>query len=202
MAGGTNNIVKVVSASDCESAKNEVLNTKTDGYKTELTTQLLAAGLTPLPDTFNAEPGKVTCNPDVNAEASEATASVTFKVSMMGVNTAALEQLVQTEVGKELQSGQSIFDAGIKTATLTVKERKTNGDAVFTLQTDAQTGIKQDPDAIALSIAGKKRGETTAILQAQPGVKDVKIEYSPFWVGGTPKNVKHITITFVSNGSK
>jgi hypothetical protein len=121
---------------------------------------------------------------------------------MMGVNTAALEQLVQTEVNKNLQSGQSIFDTGIKTATLSVKERKTNGDVVFTLQTDAQTGIKQDPDAIAASIAGKKRGETDAILRAQPGVSDVKIEYKPFWVSSTPKNVKHITIIFVSNGSK
>lgn len=201
MGGGVSKIIKVVSASDCDTAKNELLNTKTDEYKTLLAVQLTAAGLTPIKDTFTATPGTVICNPAVDVEATEATATVTFKLSMMGVNTAALNQLVQTEVSKKLEPSQTIFDTGVKTATLTTKERKSNGDVVFSLTTDAQTGIKQDPDAIAKSIAGKKRGESTAILRAQPGVKEVKIEYTPFWVSATPKNTKHITVKFVNNGT-
>lgn len=202
MSGGTSKIVKVVSASDCENAKNELLNTKTDAYKNELSTQLAAAGYTSLNDTFTVEPTKVGCSPDIDAEAAEATATVTFKASMTGVNTAGLNQLIQSEVSKTIEGSQSIFDTGMKSATLTVKDRKTNGDIVFTLQTEAQTGIKQDPDAIAKSVAGKKRGETTSILRSQAGVTDVKVEYKPFWVSGTPKNVKHITVKFVSNGNK
>lgn len=202
MSGGTNKVVKVVSQNDCENAKNELLNTKTDGMKAELESQLKAAGFTPIGDSFTVIPGKATCGPDVDVEATESTATVTFKASMTGVNTAGLEQLVQTEVSKDLPSGQSIFDAGVKTASLVVKDRKANGDIVFVMQTDAQTGIKQDPDAVAKSIAGKKRGETSGILRAQPSVTDVKIDYRPFWVTRTPKNTKHISITFENNGNK
>ena len=202
MGGGTSKIIKVVSQADCESAKNDLLNTKTDTFKNDLSTQLTAAGYMALNDTFAVEPGKTSCAPDIDAEATEATATVTFKATMTGVNTAALNQLIQTEVSKSIEPSQSIFDTGMKSANLSVKDRKTNGDIVFTLMTDAQTGIKQDATAIAKKIAGKKQGETTSILRTQPGVTDVKVEYKPFWVGGTPTNVKHITVKFVSNGSK
>lgn len=203
MGGGTSKVVKVVSQSDCENAKNELLNASTDAYKKELSAQLLAAGLTPVQDTYTATPGKVSCNPAVDAEATESTATATFKATMMGINTAALEQLVQTEVSKSIDGSQSISDTGVKAATVTIKEREANGDMTLTVKTDAQTGIKQDPALIAQSITGKKRGDTQSYIRSQPGVSDVKIEYKPFWVSRTPKNVKHITVEFVdSDGNK
>lgn len=52
MSGGTSKIVKVVSAEDCENAKNELLNVNTDPYKAELETSLKSEGYTPLTDTF------------------------------------------------------------------------------------------------------------------------------------------------------
>lgn len=201
MGGGTSNVVTVVSQSDCDNAKNSLLNSKTDAYKTELSAQLTSAGYTPLPDTFVANPSKVSCSPDVGAEATEATATVTFKSSMAGVNTAGLTQILQSEAAKNIKDTQSVLDVGIKTATYTVKGTADNGDITIQVKTEAQAGVKQDPEAIANSIAGKKRGETQAILESLPGVTDVKIEYSPFWVSGTPKNPKHITIIFVNNGN-
>lgn len=201
MSGGTNSIVKVVSASDCDTAKNELLNTKTDAYKTELASQLTAAGFTPINDSFTVEPTKVTCSPDVGAEATEATATVTFKASMTGVNTAGLNQLIQTSISKDIKPSQSIIDSGVKSASITVKERKANGETVIGVQTDAQVGVKQDAASIAASVAGKKRGETTSTVESLPGVTSVKVEYKPFWVSKTPKNVKHIKVNFVNNGS-
>jgi hypothetical protein len=120
---------------------------------------------------------------------------------MAGVNTAGLTQVLQAEASKNIKDTQSVLDVGIKTATYTIKGTADNGDITVQVKTEAQAGVKQDPEAIANSIAGKKRGETKAILESLPGVTDVKIEYSPFWVSGTPKNPKHITIIFVNNGN-
>lgn len=201
MGGGTSNVVTVVSASDCENAKNGLLNGKTDAYKSELSSQLQAAGYTPLPDTFNLTPGKVSCSPDVGAEANEATATVTFKATMAGVNTAGLTELLQSEAAKNIKDTQSVLDVGIKSASYAIKGTAENGDITVEVKTEVQAGVKQDPDAIAASIAGQKRGETKNTLEALPGVTEVNVEYSPFWVSKTPKNTKHITITFVDNGN-
>lgn len=202
MSGGTTKIVKTVSQTDCDNAKNELLNASTEPYRKELTTQLQAAGLTPVTDTFSVTSSKANCSPAVGAEAIESTASVTFKASMIGINTAGLEQLVNSEATKSIEGSQEIIDSGVKSASLTVKERQANGDIVIDYKSDAQTGIKQDADMIAKSIAGKKRGDTQSYIRSLPGVSDVRVDYRPAWVSRTPKNVKHITVKFVDNDSK
>ena len=202
MAGGTTKNVKIVSQGDCDAAKNELLNIKTDDFKNQLASQLESSGLAPVKDTFNVVQGSASCAPAVGQEATEATATVSTKLTMVGVNSSGLNQLIENNVKKQIEPSQTIFDTGIKTANITVKERKSNGDIVIKAQTDAQTGIKQDADAIAKSIAGKKRSDSLALLRAQPGVAEVKIDYRPFWVASTPKNVKHITVVFEDNGNK
>lgn len=203
MSGGTTKIVKIVSQSDCDNAKNELLNASTEPYRKELTTQLQAAGLTPVTDTFIVTPGKTSCAPAVGAEASESTATVLFKASMMGVNTAGLEHLVKAEASKTIEGSQEILDTGVKTATLAVTSRESNGDMAIEYKSDAQTGIKQDANMIAQSVAGKKRGDTQSYIRELPGVSDVRVDYRPLWVSRTPKNVKHITVNFIdSDGNK
>ena len=201
MSGGTNQIIKIVSQSDCDNTKNDLLNTNTDSYKNQLASQLEAVGLTPVKETFTATPGAVTCSPAVGQEAGESTATVQFKTSMMGVKTDGLDQIIKAEAAKQIQGSQSIIDTGLKSAIFTVKETKNNGMVAFSMQTDAQSGIKQDAASISKIIAGKKRGQSVSLIKEQPGVSDAKISYSPFWVKSTPKNVKHITVKFVNNGN-
>lgn len=201
MGGGTTKLVTVVSQTDCDTAKNELLNTKTDDYKNQLAAQLSTVGLLPIRDTFVSATGAFSCNPEVDKEAAESTATLQFKLTMSGVNITSLEKIVQTEVNKQLKGTQSIFDTGVKTAVINVTEKKPNGDIVFAMQTDAQTGIKKDAEAVAKLIAGKKYGESLTTLKAQAGVADAKINYSPFWVTKTPKDVKRISVDFIDNGS-
>lgn len=200
MSGGSNKMVKVVSESDCDTAKNELLNAKTEDYKNQMAGQLVGLGLTPIRDTFTASPGAVSCSPGVNQEATEATANVTFKLSMIGVNTSGLEEIIKAEVQKDVDATQEILDPGLKTANLTVVSNE-QGNVVFRLTGDVQVGAKQDSNAIAKSIAGKKKGDSISIIKAEPGVIDVKISYSPFWVYKTPSNVKHISVKYVNNVS-
>jgi hypothetical protein len=198
MSGGSNKIVKVVSAEDCEAAKNELLNTKTDDAKNQLNGQLVTAGLTPIPDTFNAAPGAVGCTPAVGQEATEATAGGQFNYSMLGAQTAAVEALIKEEAKDQLQGSDEILDTGLLKANITVKDRKTNGDIVVAVSSEVTVGVKQDAEAIAQSVAGKKKGQSYDTLRSLPGVKEVTINYSPFWVSKTPKNTSKITVTFTN----
>lgn len=202
MSGGTNSIVKIVSQSDCDEAKNEILNTKTDDYKNKLALEMQSAGLTAVKETFTSTAGSASCSPGVGQEANEATATVQLKNSMLGVNTDGLEQLIETEASKQIEGNQSVIDSGVKTAIFSIEETKNNGLVVLNVQTDTQVGIKQDVDYIAKSIVGKKSGQAAAIIKDQPGVSDAKVKYSPFWVTKAPKNVKHITVKFINNGTE
>lgn len=197
MSGGTNKNVKVVSQGDCDVAKSELLATSDDIYKTQLSEELVQAGMTPLTDTFSANPGAVTCSPGVNEEATEATATVQLKFSMSGVSTEGMNQLIAAQVDSQInKDNEIIYENGIKTGKFTITAKKANGTINFTYNGDAKTGVKQDTQVIADAIAGKKFGESMTILRALPGVSDAEINYSPFWVKKTPNNKSHITVNF------
>jgi hypothetical protein len=197
MGGGTNQLVTAVSQADCDTAKNELIATKTDDYKNQLSAQLTTTGLLPIRDTFLATAGEVVCNPAVGAEATESTATLTFSLSMAGANMTSLDQLVIAEVANQ-NNKQSVFDTGVQTALVSLKERTAEGNVVFSLQVSAQTGIQQDAEAIANLIAGKKYGDSLSTIKSQSGVADATVKYSPFWVSGTPKDTKRINVTFIS----
>lgn len=201
MGGGTTKLVTAVSQADCDSAVTDLKNAKTDDYKNQLSARVNSAGLLPIRETFTTAYGDSSCNPSIGTEASESTASLVLKFSMVGLNESAMDQLVNAEVKKQLKNNQSIFDSGIKTASVAVLEKRENGEVVLSFQGEAQTGIKQDSAAVANLIAGKKYGESLQLLKDQSGVSDVKISYSPFWVSGTPKDIKRITVNFINNGS-
>lgn len=198
MGGGTSKVVKVVSASDCDNAKNDLLNANTDANKAELDAQLKAANQTSLPDTFAKTSGTATCSPSVDQEATEATATAQLKFSMSGVSTEGMNQLINAQIQSQLKPSEVIYDNGLATGKFTIKEKKPNGDVAFEFTSTAQVGVRQDPQAIAKSIAGKKYGDSVSTIKQFTGVTDVTITYSPFYVRTTPKNTDKITVTFES----
>ncbi len=67
------------------------------------------------------------------------------------------------------------------------------------IQTIAIAGPNLSAEAIKKEIIGKKKGETQSIIQGRPGIRDVEIDYSPFWVFSTPKKANKITVEFQNN---
>lgn len=65
---------------------------------------------------------------------------------------------------------------------------------VLAIETTAMTGAEIDTEAIRHDVVGKKRGEIERTLSELPGVKDVIVDYSPFWVYSTPKSADKITV--------
>ncbi len=200
MSGGTNKIVKVISQSDVDNTKQKILDQNTQLGKDELSKQLKADGYLPVGDTFAAGNPVVTATPNVGDEGGEVNVNVVVTYTMLGAKESDVKQLVEDDIKKHIDSSkQAILDNGLGKAVFQILEKRPNGDYKLALQSEAVAGVQQDIDSIKRSVAGKKKGETISAIQSRPGVKDVSVSYSPFWVFSTPKKLNKITITFESS---
>jgi hypothetical protein len=199
MGGGSSKVVTVVSQEDCDRLQNEMNAASTsEEMKKQLTSEFTTSGVTPSLDTYKVETVSSTCEPGVGQEAAKVTAKATYRFTMSGVSTSSLNQLLEQEALAKAGQGQTVADTGVSSATITVDSR--SGSTLnLTVKTTATTGVKQDEAAIKSLVAGKNARQTSDSLKQIPGVKEVKVDYSPFWVNKTPKNQDHITLVFTTN---
>ncbi len=202
MSGGTSKVVQIISQQDVDNAKQKVTDRLNAAATTELKSQFAADNALPLTDTFAGGAAVIASTPNVNDTGSEVSVSVSITYSEMGVKQDDLKQLVEADVKKHIDTTkQTIQDNGLNKATLRVTDKTSPSHVKFQLQTITVAGAQLDAEGIKKDIAGKKKGATQTIIQARPGIKEVDIKYSPFWVFSTPKKTSHITITFEqSNG--
>lgn len=197
MSGGTSKVVKVVSQQDIDSARQKIIDSLNATANQDLSAQLTAEGFYPIKDTFETKNPLVVPSPGVDAEAQEVTVNVTITYTMAGAKQDAVVQLLESDIKQHIDtSKQNILNNGLDKATIRVEEKKPTGEVRFTLQTIAQAGVEQNESAIKQAIMGKKKGDVQSILLARPGVKDVKVSFSPFWVYKTPKKESKLKIIF------
>ena len=202
MGGGQDKKVKIVAEADCTSAKDQLLGSiNSEENKTELLKNFQNDGVVASLDTFNSRTLSIACSPAVGAEASEVTATAKNQYTMSGVDSKALGELLDKEAKAKAGNERSVTNNGLSTAVLSVKQKKSDTSYIFEVKTQATVGLKQDSEAIAQQIRGKNARETADIIKALPGVEDVKIDYSPFWVTKTPNNTKKINIQYANTAN-
>lgn len=200
MAGGTSKIIQIVSQQDVDNAKQKIIERLNGVATAELKSQFITDNAQPLTDTFTASSPTVVSTPNVNDVASEVSVSVSITYTQIGVKQADLKQLVENDIKKRIDaSKQTIQDNGIEKATIQLADKKMPNQATFNIKTFALAGPKLDADGIKKDIAGKKRRQSQSIIEERPGIQEVEIKYSPFWVQSTPKSTKKITVVFDQN---
>jgi hypothetical protein len=202
MTGGTSKVVKVVSQEDVDGAKQKFLDANNPAANQEVANQLKSDGYFPLTDTFAPGNPLVASTPNVGDEATDVTVNVTITYTMHGVKQDDLKNLLESEINKKIDTAkQKILNNGLDKAAIRITDKNPT-QVKFSLQTVASAGVQQDSEAIKKAIAGKKKGEVQDAILARPGVKDVTVTYSPFWVYSTPSKASKITIVFQqSDGS-
>lgn len=203
MTGGTSKIVKIVSQSDVDTAKQKVLDkVKSDAQK-ELADAFAKQNAVAFDDTLRTTDPVVIASPNVKSEGNEVSVNVTVTYTQVGAKKDDLNKLIETAVKAQIDpSKQTVQSSGLDTAVIRVTSTN-DGSTSFQLQSIATAGPNLDAEDIKRSVAGQKRGETTTRITSRPGIKDVDISYSPFWVYSTPKNPSHIKIVFEkSNGQQ
>jgi hypothetical protein len=197
MKGGTSKIVQVVSQADIDTAKQKALERVNVAATAELKAQFISENFQPLDETYGAGEPAVASTPNVNDEASEVMVTVTITYAEIGVKKEDLKTFIEESVKKNIDtSKQSIQDNGLDKAIIRLLDKPTATDVKFSIQTISVAGPQLDADGIKKEIAGKKKGATVKAIEARPGIKEVDIKYSPFWVFSTPKRTSRITITF------
>lgn len=198
MSGGSSRVVRIVSQRDIDGARQKILDRITSDAEEELKTRFDQQNTVVIPDTFKAGEPVITSSPNANAEGNEVSVSVTITYEQIGVSRDDLEKVIEADVNRQIDTNkQQVQNVGLDTMALRVTSVGA-AETRFQLQAVAQAGPQFDTEGIKQEIAGKKRGETTSIILDRPGIRDVEVDYSPFWVFSTPTRTGKITITFES----
>jgi hypothetical protein len=202
-SGGTDNVVKVVQQSDIDSAKQKITtSTETDSIKTALKQQLQQDGQYALTATFDAGEPAVTTSSNVGDEADNVTVTAIYTYTMFGTEKDNLDSLLdddikgQVDTSKETILTNGLDKAQIRVIAATPTTKKIN------IQTTGTVGPELHVDDLKKQSAGKKSGEVIPLIKNLPGVTDVQVHLSPFWVSSVPKNTDKITIVVEKASSK
>lgn len=207
MSGGTDNIVKVVSQADIDNAKQKITNQDAASVKADLRVKLENAGYLAVQSTALAGETKVTPSANVGDEADTVTVSSATPHTMYGIKKADLETFIVENVKDKIDSSkQKILDKGTGKASFEVAAPAGNGPLKVSLSATSLAGPDIEIDVFKRLIAGKKTNDVRTIAKATPGITDVSVKYSPFWVSKVPKKEGKITVVIektpaTSNGN-
>lgn len=197
MSGGTSKVITVVSQQDIDSLKQKVVDSLSATANQEVTAQLKDAGYFPLTDTFAAKDPLAVPSPAADSEAGEVTVTVTAIYTMLGAKQEDVVKVLEANIKSQIDiTKQNILDNGLGAASIRIEERQPSDITRFTLQTTAKAGVEQNEQVIKAAIAGKKKGEVKTIIGSRPGVRDVTVTTSPFWVSKVPSKQSKITVIF------
>lgn len=202
MSGGTNREVTIVTDQDIETAKQKLTDKSKEAARTELQKKLEGQGLFALVETFSSDAPAISAAPAVGSEASDTTVTSIVTYRMLGVKRDQLKTLVVNDAKSQIDTEkQSIQNDGLSKAVFRVTNKASAGVQSLSIQTTVSTGAEVDEDALREELAGKKKGEIQQIIGNRPGVKEVDVDYSPFWVYKTPNNPKKIHFEFKQTGN-
>lgn len=195
--GGTDNIVKVVQQSDIDSAKQKL---NIDGDKSNMQQQLQHnlenAGLYALTTTFTAKASPATSSANVDDQATNITVTENVTYTMYGTKQSDLKKVIDASVNKQIDTTkQSIQDDGLSGADIAVPTPGSGNQLKINISSTATVGPHLDVDQLKQEAAGKKSGQVKSLIKNNPGVLDVQVKYSPFWVTSAPSANK-ITVQF------
>ncbi len=196
--GGTDNIVKIVSQADIDSAKAKIAAQDTAALKQSLRAGLQAKGLLAVQSTFIAGEQKTTSSVNAGDAAETVTVSVTVPYTMLGIQQDALRQLVIANIKSKIDAKkQKILDDGVAKATFTQQNPGSATSAVVATKVESVAGPELSVAELKQQMIGKKAGDIRESIGALPGVTEVEVKYSPFWVQKAPKNTEKITVTIL-----
>lgn len=199
MTGGSSKVARVVTSSDIDIATGKI-TAKDEQIKQALTKQLEDQDYFVVASSFRKDGESTVPTPAVDQEANEVSVTYNATYVLVGIKRDDMKKLIENDLGDQIDtSKQQVQEDGLDQARFTVNSVAADGDVSMTVSTKAEVGPDIDTDALIDEVLGKKRGDTENIVKSQPGVKDVEVKYSPFWVSKTPKSASKITVEFKSS---
>lgn len=205
IAGGSRKTIKVVSEDDISRASNKMIEQNSDGIKKQLISEF-DSGVIAVESSLKSDKGNVISAPSAGEEAANGKATLTGTVtfSMIGVSRTEVSKFLKAFFDNQLKEskGQRVYDDGAGKASFTNVQSSEGDNYSATVVATAKLGPKIDDKAIKEQSKGKRYGEIQSSIERVPGVENVDVKFSPFWVSTVPKDTNKIKIEFKLNESK
>ena len=187
--GGTDKIVKIVTASDVEKAKNQA--NQIDDGKEELFAKVKDTELK-IEASYKKTLGEATSSPAIGEVAAEGKAKllakVTYKVNVL--DKSAIEEYIRTLVSSRLGEDQKIYEIG----SLFIERFQENNASSAKLKAIVKTGPEVTEKTVLDKSLGKKIGEVTTLIKSINGVSEVKVDTSFPWVRSIPEDINKVSV--------
>jgi hypothetical protein len=202
--GGSKETVKIVQQSDVDLAVEKLKNqVETDKIAEDLAAQL-GNNTTAIPDSFSVSFGAPRSDPAVGetpASGKRPSVSIEITYTLMGIKNDDLDGLLNAAIKAATadEPDQKIYDNG--RAAVKFRNFQTISDEMskVSLSTTGRVGPKLDEKQIKDMATGKRSGEIRQALTKIPGINDVQVKFTPFWVSQAPAADK-LTVTFAVDG--
>lgn len=202
-SGGTDRIVKIVTAEDVQKA-SELLAQQEDSTIRAKLTAAFGKGVKVIDTSYSLSKSDPVSAPAVGQEATaKAKLTTELTYAMIGVPESELDDFLDKTLAKKIEGkkDQRAYDNGVEKATFTNFVTKDKLSTV-TITANGQVGPKINDDDIKNQVKGQRYGEVQALLEAIDGIDAVDVKFWPFWVNSVPSDTKRISIEFKLNESK
>lgn len=194
--GGTDNIQTVVAQSDVDNAAATLKNTSSQNYAKNFEDSLAKQGFYVLTSTMNIGTPQTTANPAVGQPGSTTTVSIKITYSVLCIKKDDLVKALTDSLNKQIDPASQKVEATdvINGASISVAGQASPTDVTLNITESAPAVPILNTASIKKQAEGQKSGDIIAAISSTPGVKNVNVKLSPFWVSKVPKNPSKITV--------
>lgn len=195
-SGGTDKITKVVSQADLDKVRQKITAQSSDEFSQAFLKELDGQGLYAVDETLKLSEPKVSSTPKLGEPAS--TVKVTAKVNyrVLAVKKDDLSKAVFEELNKQMDTSKQklAVDDVLEGIVIDVSNQKNATTMTLEIsQTVAAIPIINEAEVRALA-AGQKTSTIVNSINELPGVEEVEVKMSPFYVSVAPKKHSRITV--------
>ncbi|HSE61823.1 MAG TPA: hypothetical protein VLA88_06040 [Candidatus Saccharimonadales bacterium] len=187
MSGGSKQTVTVVSQEDVDKAKAQVATQNITEAKNELKKQLTGDVLV-IEESFTSETAAPSVSPNVGEQAKTAKLTNETTYTYVALQRSEVKTILTNAVNDVIKdkNDQQVYSLGENKIVFQSFEKADGGSFKAHMLTAGAVGPKIDAKQLAKQLVGKRSGEIQALIMAIPGVNDVLVQFSPFWVTTAP----------------
>lgn len=196
-AGGTDNIITVLSQNDVEAAKQKINSGNDSDFAKKFEKKLTDQGEYVLSSTLKAGEPSINASPAVGQPASTANVTIKTTYTVLTVKKADLIKVITDKLQNQInKSKQKLSDNLLDDANITVQSQSSPSSATLAISENTTAVPIINVASVKKQVEGHKAGDIRAALGAWPGVKRVDVDMSPFWVSKVPKKDSKVTVVF------
>ncbi len=202
MSGGSHKTATVVSQNDVDTAEEKLTAPDETEAKAELKEQFSSDYII-IEESFTAVEGDPAVSPAVGEAATEGKITVETTYTYVAISKTDSKAILTDAVNAKLAetSDQQMYSLGEDDISFQNFKALSDGTYETRMLTTAYIGPKIDTESLKEQLVGKRYGEIQSIITQIQGVKNVEVNFSPFWVNTAPSADK-IDISFTVNNEE